>query len=344
MRFALIRFPLLLIALLLGSSGCATVEPLSESVREPEPLPRAVADRFCYDAGPVENTLSLHKEKRKYRIYDVTLAPGFDDSDDHSPITLEFYEPKGVDSAPVILVLPILNGQRHLVRPFATYFAKHGYAAVIVDTLQRRTLLDDLVEPEAAVRRTVMRHGRVLDWIDGRPSLDGDRIGVFGASLGGFNALYLAALDERVRAVVPALVAGDLPYVMLHSTERRIVEAVEAAKQELSMTDDELQAYLGDQLETDLLSLAPHVNPDRVLMVLARRDDSVPYEKQRELREALGYPEAVFLPSGHASAAVYLFYLRSRALDFFDRSLIQGDQRSVARLPPTRCQSAAPGT
>ena len=79
-------------------------------------------------------------------------------------------------------------------------------------------------------------------------------------------------------------------------------------------------------------------------MVLARRDDSVPYEKQRELREALGYPEAVFLPSGHASAAVYLFYLRSRALDFFDRSLIQGDQRSVARLPPTRCQSAAPGT
>jgi hypothetical protein len=97
---------------LLISSGCATVEPLGESAREPEPLPRAVADRFCYDAGPVEDTLSLQKEKRKYRIYDVTLTPGFDGSDDDSPITLEFYEPRGVDSAPVILVLPVLNGHR----------------------------------------------------------------------------------------------------------------------------------------------------------------------------------------------------------------------------------------
>jgi hypothetical protein len=112
MRFVRPGFSLLLIAALLGSSECATVEPLGASAREPEPLSRAIGERLCYDAGPVENTLSLQQKKRRYRIYDVTLAPGFDGSDDDSPITLEFYEPRGVDSAPVILVLPVLNGHR----------------------------------------------------------------------------------------------------------------------------------------------------------------------------------------------------------------------------------------
>ena len=302
-----------------------------------------IADRFCYTADPPENEVALAKEKRRYRVLDVTIEPGLDDSDDDSAITLEFYEPQGIDSAPVILVLPILNGQKDLVRPFAKHFVRNGYAAVIVDTLQRRTLLEDLIDPEAAIRRTVIRHGRVLDWVENQPTLDSSRIGVFGASLGGFNALYLAALDDRVRAVVPALVAGDLPYVMVHSTERRIVEAVAAAKETLSMSDDELEAYLQDKLETDLLTLAPHVDPERVLMILATRDDAVPYEKQQELRQALGSPEAILLPSGHVTAAVYLFYLRSRALNFFDRTLVPGNLRSVAELPPVRCATSVNG-
>ena len=329
---------------IVGSLGCATVEPFQGDGREPVPMPADVADRFCYAAGPPENAIALAKDKRRYRVLDVTIEPGLDDGDDDSPITLEFYEPKGIESAPVVLVLPILNGQKDLVRPFAKHFARNGYAAVIVDTLQRRTLLEDLIEPEAAIRRTVIRHGRVLDWVENQPALDSNRIGVFGASLGGFNALYLAALDDRVRAVVPALVAGDLPYVMVHSTERRIVEAVEAARDELSMTADELQAYLQDRLETDLLTLAPHVDPQRVLMVLATRDDAVPYEKQQELREALGSPEAIVLPSGHVTAAAYLFYLRSRALAFFDRTLEAGDLRSVAELPVARCTNPVTGT
>jgi hypothetical protein len=109
------------------------------------------------------------------------------------------------------------------------------------------------------------------------------------------------------------------------------------------MSDDELEAYLRDKLETDLLTLAPHVDPERGLMILATRDDAVPYEKQQELREALGSPEAIVLPSGHVTAAVYLLYLRSRALTFFDRTLVPGDLRSVAELPHVRCVTSVKG-
>jgi dienelactone hydrolase len=339
MRLTRIARLALFVALAIGIAGCATVQPLAEGARNPTSMPTSIANRFCYAAGPIGNTVALQEEKRAYRIYDVSLDPGVDESDD-SPITLEFYSPDGVGPVPVILVLPILNGQKHLVRPFATHFANHGYAAVIVDTVQRRTLLEDLIHPEDAIRRTVMRHRMVLDWIENRPDLDASRIGVFGASLGGFNALYLAAFDDRVRAVVPALVAGDLPYVMTHSNERRIVEAVEGAKAELSMTAAELQAYLKRMLATDLLTVAPYVDPARILMVIAKRDKAVPYEKQVELREALGSPEALYLPTGHVTAAAYLFYLRSRARKFFDRKLLEDADGSVAILPAGRC---APG-
>ena len=258
------------------------------------------------------------------------MEAGLDGFDDDSPITFEYYEQISNTPAPVAMVLPILNGQKHLVRPFATHFAKNGYGVVFVDTVQRRTLLEDLVNPEPAIRQTSQRHRRVIDWIESRPELDASRLGVFGPSLGGFNALFLAAMDERVSVVSLALVGGSLPQVLVTSEERRIKEAVAGAKTELSMGDERLTEYLTDNIETDTLSIAPHINADRVLMVLAKYDKAVPYDSQLNLREAMGQPEAITLPTGHSTAAAYLFYLRSRVLKFFDRKLAEPSEYGTA--------------
>lgn len=45
---------------------------------------------------------------------------------------------------------------------------------------------------------------RAIDYLVSRPEVDPERIGVTGVSGGGFNALYTAVLDERVKAVAPA--------------------------------------------------------------------------------------------------------------------------------------------
>ena len=266
------------------------------------------------------------------------MEAGLDGFDDDSPITLEFYEQLENTPSPVVLVLPILNGQKHLVRPFATHFAKNGYAVVIVDTVQRKTLLEDLANPEPAIRQTIQRHRRVIDWVASRPDLDVSRLAVFGPSLGGFNALFLAAVDERVSVVSPALVGGSLPFVLVTSEERRIKEAVAGAKAELSMDDKQLMQHLTENIETDTLMIAPHVHADRVLMVLAKFDKAVPYESQVKLREVMGQPEAITLPTGHKTAAAYLFYLRSRVLKFFDRKLAEPSEHGTAvvsaRCPP----------
>ncbi len=54
----------------------------------------------------------------------------------------------------------------------------------------------------SAVGRMYADHRLALTLLCSLPYTDGDRVGVIGHSLGGTNALVLAALDERTRAVV----------------------------------------------------------------------------------------------------------------------------------------------
>ncbi len=54
----------------------------------------------------------------------------------------------------------------------------------------------------SATRKGIANHERAVDVLQSLPEVDPRRIGVIGHSLGGHNALFLAAFDPRVRAVV----------------------------------------------------------------------------------------------------------------------------------------------
>lgn len=309
---------------------------MTESPREADVLTADQAQGFCYPRTAVDAELELLKEKKRFRWYSGSFPSGLPLDDDPDPITFEYFEPVDVERPPVAIVLPILNGQKHLVRPFATYYAKRGFASIIVDSRQRTTLEQDIVEPEAAIERTAKRHRRMLDWVEQQPNLDASRIVVFGASLGGFNAFLLSAVDDRVRAVVPALAAADLPYVFAHSTERRISEAFEGAMARLDMSRDELEEYLRTNIESGTSALAPHINTDSVLMIIAKQDKAVPVEKQYELNALLGGPEMIVLPTGHIMSAAYIPLLQKRTLKFFEERLaVEGS--STTSISPASC-------
>ncbi len=188
-----------------------------------------------------------------------------------------------------------------------------------------------MLEPEAAIRRTAIRHRRVLDWIETVPEIDQDKVAVFGASLGGFNALFLTATDKRVGAAALALVAGDLPFVLANSSEGRIIDAANGAMETLQTDREGLRQYLEENIRSDPMTLARYIDPEHVLMVLAKFDDAVHYEKQLELLDAMGNPESITLPTGHVTTSAYLFYLRSRVLEFFDRrfGVAEGHRASI---------------
>ncbi|MGB5630347.1 MAG: dienelactone hydrolase family protein [Woeseiaceae bacterium] len=325
------------LALISGLSSCASVTKLPDNYAVPGPLPQQTLADFCYKPAPLVEKLSLIKEKKAYRVYEAEIHAGLDGFDSDSPATFEYYEQKTGEPSAVVLLMPILNGQKHLMRPFAKKFARNGYAVIIIDTVQRKTLLDDLKDPDPALRQVTEKHRRVVDWAESRPELDVSRLAVFGASLGGFNALYLAAVDERIHVAAIALAGGSLSQVLANSEERRIVEAVDALQLDLGLDDAALLEYLDTKIETDTLMVAQHVNADRIQMILAKYDKAVPYINQQELHVAMGQPEAITLPTGHSTAALYLFYLRSAVLKFFDRKLAADNTLRTAVTGSTDC-------
>lgn len=55
----------------------------------------------------------------------------------------------------------------------------------------------------------VYENQRAVDYLLTRPEVDGDRIGITGASGGGNQSMYAGAFDERVKAVVPVCSVGN---------------------------------------------------------------------------------------------------------------------------------------
>ena len=54
----------------------------------------------------------------------------------------------------------------------------------------------------SATMKGIVNHRRAIDLLQSLPEVDPARIGVIGHSLGGHNSLFLAAFDQRVKAVV----------------------------------------------------------------------------------------------------------------------------------------------
>jgi hypothetical protein len=52
---------------------------------------------------------------------------------------------------------------------------------------------------------------RAVDYLMTRPEVDGDRISIVGTSGGGFQAAHIAALDRRIKVVVPSCYITALP-------------------------------------------------------------------------------------------------------------------------------------
>jgi pimeloyl-ACP methyl ester carboxylesterase len=103
---------------------------------------------------------------------------------------------------------------------YCAELASRGYVTVAPDY---PNFGDYTMDPYAkgyvsASMKGIVNHRRAVDLLVSMPEVDPTRIGVIGHSLGGHNSLFVAAFDERIKAVVtscgftefPAYMRGDL--------------------------------------------------------------------------------------------------------------------------------------
>lgn len=204
----------------------------------------------------------------------LVLPPGAESGDKRFPV--------------VIFVHPYL-ASRGLFYRAAFDLAERGLAAFLIDAAVAREGRPDLLDPvyaadafKALVRQDVVDLRRGLDYLEGRKEIDLDRLAVVGQEYGALSAGPLAAVDERVDALVLAAVPAEPSKYW----------AKEFVPQETH------ESFAETMRDFDPIRLLDAIDAD-VLIQNPRRDDDYPVEEYERLAEAADDAEVRWYEYGH---------------------------------------------
>ncbi len=147
-------------------------------------------------------------------------------------VTANLYLPKNASTAaPTILYVcghaevktnGVSLGNKTFYQHHGSWFARHGYVCLVIDTLQLGEIQGDHHGTYRLGQWWWNSRGytpagveawnsiRALDYLETRPEVDRTRIGMTGRSGGGSYTWTTAALDERIKAAAPVAGITDL--------------------------------------------------------------------------------------------------------------------------------------
>ena len=199
-----------------------------------------------------------------------------------------------------------------------------------------------------------------ITYLEGRPEVDAERIGLWGTSFGGGHAPYTAAIDSRVKAVVGQVGFGDGERLILdsrgHAERGRLRKAIEEDRAlrvregkgatldaitilNAAQTRAFLEPFLLEfptmkcsmswetvekTLEYKPIDVVDRISPRPLLLIGARDDDTCPIEGYEKLYERAREPKKlVVLPITHYEiyAGKWLEESSRLAIDWFTRFL-----------------------
>jgi hypothetical protein len=327
------RFGTLMMAVTacMTAAGCTSYQT-SGSPRAALPLPPEIQRYYEYSSNVETVNVSTVEQHPAFSVKEVTLWV----AGARWPIHLVWYAPNVSGSRPLILISPIRGSDTVVVDGCARAFAASGYHAAIIK--RARFNFDPtgpLTQVEDSLRNAVIRHREALDWLVRQPGVDLDHVAAFGISYGAIVSSILAAVEPRVKICVLDLAGGPLPGVMESSEEQSLRRSWIRSRTSHELTNKELYKALSDVIRTDPVKLAPYVARDRVLMLIARFDSSVPTRYQIKLWRALGKPRADFVPLGHYTSILVLPVHRLSVMKFFEENF----ERAVIKPAQTATQA-----
>jgi pimeloyl-ACP methyl ester carboxylesterase len=122
-------------------------------------------------------------------------------------------DPGGSARLPGVVLCQGLSGVKHLVLPeVAAGFSRRGLASLRFDYAGYGGSAGERgwIDPRARVDDSLY----AFAWLAAHPSLDADRIGIYGHSYGGAIAIGVAARERRARAVVSVSGPGSGPEML----------------------------------------------------------------------------------------------------------------------------------
>lgn len=235
----------------------------------------------------------------------------------------EYYRPIGPGPFPCVVVLDILAGNQILPRLIGKHLATQGVGALFVQMAyygprrpageRVRFLSSDVYHTARCIRQTILDLRRAAAWMESRPEIDSQRLGVMGVSLGSFLAALSAEMEPRYGRVVVLLGGGDFvdgywdhpqaaPYLRVY--------------EKLGGTKKLLQGLIAP---IDPITHAGRLKDRDLLIIAARHDEVVPPRMAENLWNASGRQQLLWLEAGHYTAALYLLPGLTHIVDHFRR-------------------------
>ncbi|MEE8313423.1 MAG: hypothetical protein V3R91_03815 [Myxococcota bacterium] len=195
--------------------------------------------------------------------------------------------PDGDGIHATVAVFPILAGSHVVSEALAKALISHGYA---VARMERPEL--DLEDPSVgarefsqAIRGAVHDARRLIDFLTRHPRVDAGRLASAGVSLGGIQALLLAATDPRIRGGFFIMAGGGLAEILWDSSEKPVRAFRERlrAKRGLETRADFVASLRQETGDVDPLTYGGSLDPSRILLASGRFDRVMPPARTKEL-------------------------------------------------------------
>ena len=264
------------------------------------------------------------------------------------PLRVSMIRPGTDDHVPAVLVIPTILGTTQLEPIIGNRLCRAGMAALVADvndTSQPQEIPSWGIE-DVKNRRALVALRTLLDYAEQSPRFDPNRLAIMGSSMGGITSAMMAGLEpQRLKAIIINVGGGNLPFTLAYSDNGTVGE-LRQRRREYMRTGD--PAAYEDQLRLtvkyDPIYFAGNAVRERVLVVQARRDVSVPFVIQEELAAALGEPSKIVYDSGHVDAIVSLVLWRMNEVVDFLNSRFEGRSMDIfeKHLMPESTAKPAP--
>jgi hypothetical protein len=180
--------------------------------------------------------------------------------------------------------------KEHGLDRFARAFAQAGFAVLVHDH-RGFGASDGLPRQDIDPWRQIADWRRAISYLESRPEVDSQRLGIWGTSYAGGHAIMLGATDRRIRCVV-----AQVPTISGFEQGRRRVAPDATAALEAAFADDERAALNGEPRRRMAV-----VSSDPTVPAAYRSADAIAFYQQDAARTT--WSNDVTLRSTHAARA-----------------------------------------
>jgi len=276
-----------------------------------EPSPQALLSFYDYTT-PTTFSVLLLETKQQHLVYSVAWQSAVrSEYPADNQVPAFYYQPRRNGKLPAIIMLHSYstrragNEQRLCARladqgiacllPFLPYHYTRTPPGHMSGELM---ISGDVERTIQAVRQAMVDVRSAVDWLQERPEVDPNRIGIVGISLGGILVHLAMGVERCFSTGVSVLGGGKVAELMWSSP---IVARVRRALDRQGIGLPELTERLR---VIEPLTYADLNRPRRVLMIAGRYDLVVPQEAVIAAWHALGEPQMIWLNTGHYGGAL----------------------------------------